>query len=129
MPRFWRFVEHSLQPYEFGFNHPGQEEYDEMAFPDGFVAEVEAFLSETALDEVLGLCAIGEAEVMGRIEKNRGRVNFTVPPVGMPVAGNGEVDIAAIPEHRVSVWSFDCKSGLRDSTLKLARACWVCPRH
>lgn len=124
VPRSWRFRNHKLEPYEFGFNHPGQEDYDDTDLPHDFVREVEAFLSNTNLDDVLGICAIGTADLEGRIEKNSGRVNFTVP-----ATSTGEMDITAIPEHRTSVWAFDCKSGLGDATIKLARACFVCPSH
>jgi hypothetical protein len=73
---------------------------------------------------VLGICAIGEAKTVGKIEKNRGRVNFIVP-----AAGPQGLDVTLTPTHSPSVWSFDCKVCLEDATIKLARACWVRPRH
>lgn len=124
VPRSWRFLQHKLEPYEFGFNHPGQEDYHNEDLPAAFVRDVGLFLYSTNLDDVLGICAIGTAELEGRIEKNRGRVNFTVP-----AANPGELDARQRPEHSPSVWAFDCKSGLNDSTIKLARVCWVCPKH
>ncbi|KAJ2895033.1 hypothetical protein MKZ38_006988 [Zalerion maritima] len=124
VPRSWRFLHHEPVAYEFGFNHPGQEEYSRLDLPDGFVREVDAFLADAQLDEVLGICAIGAAEVEGRVEKTLGRVNFTVPP-----SSPSEMDATLTPDYRPSVWSFDCKSSLRDTTIKLARACWVCPKH
>jgi hypothetical protein len=122
--RSWRFWNGALEPYEFGFNHPGQEDYDHVNLPPEFVSLLQAFLAETGLIDVLGICAIGEAEAVGKIEKNRGRVNFTVP-----AAGPRDLDVSLTPTHSPSVWSFDCKVGLEDATIKLARACWVCPRH
>lgn len=124
VPRSWRFLNHKLEPYEFGFNHPGQEDYDSTDLPPDFVREVDVFLSDNKLDDVLGICAIGSADLEGRIEKNRGRVNFTVPAASL-----AEMDSRVMPEHSPSIWSFDCKTGLGDATIKLARACWVCPRH
>lgn len=113
-----------LEPYEFGFNHPGQEEYKDVPLPAGFVERLRAFLAETNLLDVLGICVIGEDEIVGRIEKNRGRVNFTVP-----ASRPEDLSVDLTPTHSPSVWSFDCKSGLNDATIKLARACWVCPKH
>ncbi|KAI3316737.1 hypothetical protein HD806DRAFT_421618 [Xylariaceae sp. AK1471] len=124
VPRSWRFMSGKLVPYEFGFNHPAQSEYREYDLPTGFVAEVGAFLSDAGLDDILGICAIGNAEIEGRIEMNRGRVNFTVPP-----SKPEEMDVRLVPEHAPSVWAFDCKTGLRDTTMTLARVCWVCPKH
>ncbi|KPM36279.1 hypothetical protein AK830_g10292 [Neonectria ditissima] len=91
-----------LEPYEFGFNHPGQEEYDPVEMPTGFVTKLHSFLAETNLLDVLGICTIGQAESVGRIEKNRGRVNFTVPAVSPQ-----DLDAATNPSHSPSVWSFD----------------------
>ncbi|KAF4445054.1 hypothetical protein FACUT_256 [Fusarium acutatum] len=124
VPRSWRFWDDMLEPYEFGFNHPGQEEYKDVPLPAGFVERLRAFLAETNLLDVLGICVIGEDEVVGRIEKNRGRVNFTVP-----ASRPEDLSVDLTPTHSPSVWSFDCKSGLNDATIKLARACWVCPKH
>jgi len=124
VPRSWRFWDGSLEPYEFGFNHPGQEEYDDVDLPDDFVRQLQDFLTEANLLDVLGICAIGPAENVGRIEKNRGRVNFTVP-----AASPQDLDVRSTPTHSPSVWSFDCKVGLNDATIKLARACLVCPSH
>ncbi|KAI1160790.1 hypothetical protein F5B18DRAFT_487071 [Nemania serpens] len=124
VPRSWRFMGGKLVPYEFGFNHPAQSEYKEYDLPTGFVEEVASFLSETHLEDVLGICAIGSAELEGRIEMNRGRVNFTVPP-----SRPEDMDVKLVPEHSPSVWAFDCKTGLRDTTMTLARVCWVCPKH
>lgn len=124
VPRSWRFWDDMLEPYEFGFNHPGQEEYKDVPLPSGFVERLRAFLDETNLLDVLGICIIGEDEIVGRIEKNRGRVNFTVP-----ASRPEDLSVDLTPTHSPSVWSFDCKSGLNDSTIKLARACWVCPKH
>ena len=124
VPRSWRFLNHKLEAYEYGFNHPGQEDYGHTELPPGFVSEVDTFLSENKLDDVLGICSIGSADLEGRIEKNQGRVNFTVPAGSIK-----EMDTRMTPEHAPSVWSFDCQSGLGDATIKLARACWVCPRH
>ncbi len=124
VPRSWRFMSGKLVPYEFGFNHPAQSEYKEYDLPTGFVEEVAIFLSDTDLDDVIGICAIGSAEVEGRIELNRGRVNFTVPP-----SKPEDMDVRLVPEHAPSVWAFDCKTGLRDTTMTLARVCWVCPKH
>ncbi|KAK2591795.1 hypothetical protein QQS21_010496 [Conoideocrella luteorostrata] len=124
VPRSWRFWNGNLEPYEFGFNHPGQEDYEDVLLPVDFVEQLRAFLSKTNLLDVLGVCVIGAAEIVGRIEKNRGRVNFTVP-----AAGPEDLDVTVTPTHSPSVWSFDCKSGLNDATIKLARACWVCPKH
>ncbi|KAI0111106.1 hypothetical protein GGR51DRAFT_65815 [Nemania sp. FL0031] len=124
VPRSWRFMSGKLVPYEFGFNHPAQSEYKEYDLPTGFVEEVATFLSDTDLEDVLGICAIGTAEVEGRIEMNRGRVNFTVPP-----SKPEDMDVRVIPEHAPSVWAFDCKTGLKDTTMTLARVCWVCPKH
>lgn len=95
-----------------------------MPLPADFVAQLQAYLAEVNLLDVLGICAIGAAEVEGRIEKNRGRVNFTVP-----TASPEDLDVTLTPTHSPSVWSFDCKAGLKDATIKLARVCWVCPRH
>jgi len=86
--------------------------------------QLQDFLAEANLLDVLGICAIGPAEMVGRIEKNRGRVNFTVP-----AASPQDLDVRLTPPHSPSVWSFDCKAGLNDATIRLARACWVCPRH
>ncbi|KAM5370717.1 hypothetical protein ACJA88_009788 [Fusarium oxysporum] len=124
VPRSWRFWDDMLEPYEFGFNHPGQEEYKDVPLPAGFVERLRAFLAETNLLDVLGICVIGEDEIVGRIEKNRGRVNFTVP-----ASRPEDLSVDLTPTHSPSVWSFDCKSGLNDATIKLARACWVCPKH
>lgn len=124
VPRSWRFWDDQLEPYEFGFNHPGQEDYADFSLPAGFVEKLRSFLTEANLTEVLGICAIGSAELTGRIEKNRGRVNFTVP-----AASPQDLDTSMSPTHSPSVWSFDCKNGLNDATIKLARACWVCPKH
>jgi len=124
VPRSWRFWDDMLEPYEFGFNHPGQEEYKDVPLPAGFVERLRAFLAETNLLDVLGICVIGEDEIVGRIEKNRGRVNFTVP-----ASRPEDLSVDLNPTHSPSVWSFDCKSGLNDATIKLARACWVCPKH
>ncbi|KAI0202876.1 hypothetical protein F4808DRAFT_458583 [Astrocystis sublimbata] len=124
VPRSWRFIDRQLVPYEFGFNHPAQSEYQECVLPPSFVQEVAAFLSDTDLEDVLGLCVIGTAELEGRIEMNRGRVNFTVPP-----SRPEDMDVRVVPEHAPSVWAFDCKTGLRDTTMTLARVCWVCPKH
>ncbi|KAF1347049.1 hypothetical protein BDV97DRAFT_400918 [Delphinella strobiligena] len=33
VPRSWRFLQHNLMPYEFGFNHPGQEDYRNEDLP------------------------------------------------------------------------------------------------
>lgn len=122
--RSWRFWNNGLEPHEFGFNHPSQEDYDPVEMPDGFVEQLHSFLVENNLLDVLGICAIGDAELGGRIEKNRGRVNFTVP-----AARPQDLDVTVVPSHSPSVWSFHCKSGLNDATIKLARVCWVCPRH
>ncbi|KAI8630195.1 hypothetical protein F5Y19DRAFT_474579 [Xylariaceae sp. FL1651] len=119
VPRSWRFMNGRLVPYEFGFNHPAQSEYKESHLPSGFVEEVAVFLSDTCLDDVLGICAIGNAELEGRIEMNRGRVNFTIPP-----SKPEDMDVRVVPEHAPSVWAFDCKTGLRDTTMTLARVCW-----
>lgn len=124
VPRSWRFLNRELTPYEYGFNHPAQSEYEEHALPSGFVQKVAEFLSETHLDDVLGICAIGSAEIEGRIELNNGRVNFTIPPTSPD-----QMDVRMVPEHAPSVWSFDCKTGLKDTTMTLARVCWVCPKH
>jgi len=125
VPRSWRFIDHKLEAYEFGFNHPGEESYDDD-MPPNFVHDVETFLSENHLEDVLGICAIGTADLEGRIEKNRGRVNFTVP-----AQSPDEMDVNITPEHSPSVWTFagDCKAEMKNSTIQLARACWVCPRH
>ncbi|KAI1194640.1 hypothetical protein F5X97DRAFT_346526 [Nemania serpens] len=102
VPRSWRFMSGKLVPYEFGFNHPAQSEYKEYGLPTGFVEEVATFLSNTDLEDVLGICAIGNAELEGRIEMNRGRVNFTVPP-----SKPEDMDVKLVPEHSPSVWAFD----------------------
>lgn len=126
VPRSWRFLDGKLRAYEYGFNHPGQQDYSEADLPPAFVHEVGAFLTEASLDGVLGLNSIGGQDT-GRIELNGGRVNFTVPAVGLPVTADGEVDYAA--EHRPTVWSFGCTKGLGDTKMKLARACLWCPKR
>jgi hypothetical protein len=58
------------------------------------------------------------------VRRAEGDINFTVP-----AASNADLGIAAIPDRRLSVWSFDCKAGLRDAIVELARVSWVCPKQ
>jgi preprotein translocase subunit SecE len=54
------------------------------------------------------------------VHRAEGDVHFTVP-----AASNADLGIAAMPDRRLSVWSFGCKAGLRDAIVELARVSWV----
>ncbi|EEU47022.1 uncharacterized protein NECHADRAFT_78026 [Fusarium vanettenii 77-13-4] len=108
----WCFWDDELEPYEFGFNHPGQEDYNMAEVPDAFVEQLRSFLSEANLLDVLGICALGHSELTGRLGKTRGRINFMLPFVNPP-----NFDVNANPNHAAAVWSFSCRDGLKDATI------------
>ncbi|KAL2689457.1 hypothetical protein Neosp_003511 [[Neocosmospora] mangrovei] len=76
-PQPWRFWNDELELYEFGFSHPGQEDYNMVEVLDAFVEQLRSFLSEVNLLDVLGICALGHSELTGRLGKTLGRVNWT----------------------------------------------------
>jgi len=122
VPRSWRFIDQTPVPYEFGFNHPQEQLYDVDGLPDLFVDDVARFLKDTSLDAVLGVCTLGPEIGRGRIETTRGRVSITVPI-------SDELNARLLDsDHTPAVWAFGCNIGMENTTIKLARACWVCPK-
>lgn len=97
-PISWRYTADGIVPYEFSGDEttllPSDKEYD------AFVEELGNSLRDLQVDQLLGLCYVGNSNIQsaGTMEFSSGRANVTVPNM----MWNLQTDSAAVE----AAWQF-----------------------